>query len=687
MFFLLFRPVKVSGGSLTAFLLFISFLMFGEERLDTTKTYSIREFTVTELYRTSEVRSSAPLQILSSKKIEQLNVLQVSDAVKYFSGVSVKDYGGIGGLKTVAVRSLGAAHTAVSYDGIPISDVQTGQIDIGRFSLDNVDMLSLNNGQSDNIFQPARLFASASVLNIRTLCPQFEAGKSLKGKISLKAGSFGLINPAFRVQTRINRIFSTSLSGEWLSANGNYPYLLQYSYLGDGITSEEVRVNTDVQNLRLEGALYANPSATESGYVKAYYYQSQRGLPGATILYNENAFSSQNLSDNTFFTQAHYEKDISNFLSIQLNAKYNNGYIHYTDSAYLNDAGKMESTYRQYEYYGSFALLYRAFQHLSFSFSTDGIINRMTADFETDALNDAFAQPVRYQLLSVVAAKYVTNQVLATASLLGTMVNEAVKVGDAGDNHRRLSPYVSISYQPFKQQDLRFRAFYKNIFRLPTFNDLYYSRVGNAALRPETTDQLNIGLTYSAAFGKWMPLLSVTVDGYRNYVKDKIVALPTKNIFIWSMLNVGRVQVDGLDLTAETSIFPWKNTGFVLGGTYTYLRAIDVTTPEGNTYGHQVPYTPRVSGSGKIGIETPWVNLSYAVLWSGHRYGGYQNFSENRLPGYADHSIAASRDFTLKDKTIAVNVEALNLLDQNYAIVKWFPMPGRSLRATIAVKF
>jgi outer membrane cobalamin receptor len=687
MFFQLFRLVKVSGGSLLAFFLLISFQMFGEERLDTTKVYSIREFTVTEQCRTSETRSSAPLQILSSKKIEQLNVLHVSDAVKYFSGVSVKDYGGIGGLKTVAVRSLGAAHTAVSYDGIPISDVQTGQIDIGRFSLDNVDMLSLNNGQSDNIFQPARLFASASVLNIRTLSPQFEGGNSLKGKVSLKAGSFGLINPTFWLQNKINAVFSTSLSGEWLSANGKYPYLLHYSYLDDGITSEEVRVNTDVQNLRLEGTLYANLSATESGYVKAYYYQSRRGLPGATILYNENAFSSQRLSDNTFFTQAHYEKDFSNIFSMQLNTKYNRAYVHYTDSAYQNDVGKMESTYRPYEYYGSFALLYRSFQHLSFSFSTDGFVNRMTADFETDALNEAFAQPVRYQLLSVVAAKYVTNRLLATASVLGTVVNETVKMGNAGDNHRRLSPYVSVSFQPFIQQDLRLRAFYKNIFRLPTFNDLYYSRVGNTELHPETTDQLNLGMTYSVAFGKWMPLLSVTVDGYHNYVKDKIVALPTKNIFIWSMLNVGKVQVDGLDITAETSVFPWENIGLVLGGTYTYQRALDVTTPGGNTYGHQVPYTPRVSGSGKIGIDTPWLNIAYAVLWSGHRYGGYQNFAENRLPGYADHSIAASRDFSLKDKMIAVNVEVLNLLDKNYAIVKWFPMPGRSLRATVAVKF
>ena len=45
----------------------------------------------------------------------------------------MKDYGGLGGLKTISIRNLGAAHTAVSYDGIAVSNSQAGQIDIGRF--------------------------------------------------------------------------------------------------------------------------------------------------------------------------------------------------------------------------------------------------------------------------------------------------------------------------------------------------------------------------------------------------------------------------------------------------------------------------------------------------------------------------------------------------------------------------
>lgn len=664
-----------------------SLVIFADGRPDTTKTYEISEVTVTEQYRNTEVRASAPLQILSAKQIDKLNSLLVSDAVKYFSGVTVKDYGGIGGLKTVSVRSLGAAHTAVSYDGITLTDCQTGQIDVGRFSLDNVDMLSLNNGQSDNIFQPARMFASSALLNIRTLSPKFGNNRTLNGKASLKSGSFGLLNPSFLLQQKLSSKFAATLSAEWLSANGEYPYLLQHSYLGDGSTSNEIRKNSDVQNIRIECALHANFSENQSGYLKAYFYHSERGLPGGTILYNEGAFTSQRMWDKTFFVQSHYENHFSKLLSLQLNAKYHHGYLHYSDTVVLNSVGYEESIFRQNEYYASAALLYKAFSNFSFSFSTDASVNNMFAEFENEALTESFAKPVRYSLLSVLAAKYVSENVLATASLLSTLVTETVENGTAADNRNRLSPYVSVTYKPFNKYDLRLRAFYKNIFRLPSFNDLYYARIGNADLRPESTNQFNLGVTYALSPAKWLPLLSVTTDVYRNHVKDKIVAMPTKNLFKWSMLNLGKVEITGLDFTVETSILATKKLSFVLGGTYTYQRALDATSSNESTYGHQIPYTPRISGSGRFAVETPWVDVAYSLLWSGKRYALFQNYAENRLPGYSDHSISASRSFKLKDKTLSVSAEALNLLNENYAIVKWFPMPGRSIRGTVSLKF
>ncbi|MDR0728806.1 MAG: Plug domain-containing protein, partial [Prevotellaceae bacterium] len=76
-----------------------------------------------------------PVQTLSGEALQRLSTYSVADALRYFSGVQIKDYGGIGGLKTVNIRSLGTNHVGVFYDGIAIGNAQNGQVDMGRFSL------------------------------------------------------------------------------------------------------------------------------------------------------------------------------------------------------------------------------------------------------------------------------------------------------------------------------------------------------------------------------------------------------------------------------------------------------------------------------------------------------------------------------------------------------------------------
>ena len=643
---------------------------------DSTKIHDLEEVVVTTSHKGKETRATAPLQILTGEALEGLNAIQVADAVKHFSGVMVKDYGGIGGLKTVSVRSLGASHTAVSYDGIAVSDVQNGQIDISRFSLDNVDMVSLSNGQSDQIFQPARQYASAAVLNITTMAPQFEKS-AVNGKVQMKGGSFGLINPTLYVAGRLNKHLSMTASSEWMSAHGRYPYVMNY---GDS-TSIEMRENTDVENLRTEMALYGSDSV-QSGYVKGYYYQSERGLPGATIFYNTLNFSNQRIWDRSAFVQGHYERNFDNIEALQLNAKYNYSFTHYLDPMYLGSEGKDESRYTQNEYYLSGAVMYRPFPCLSFNLSQDAIINTLSADLVD------FASPTRYLSLTAIAAKYVNNWMTATASVLLTAVEDKVENGNAAEQRFKASPYASVAFKPIEREDFRIRVFYKNIFRLPTFNDLYYGKVGNRDLLPETTNQYNIGVTYQRAITKYVPLLSVACDVYHNDVRNKIVAYPTKNIYTWTMLNYGRVSITGLDFTGNIKVAPCEDLTITLGATYTYNRALNVTNPADRDYRHQIPYTPRISGSGKAGIKTPWFSLNYSLVWSGHRYAVNQNYTENRVEGYFDHSLSASHEFDIKNEhKIGVNIECLNLTNVNYCVVRYFPMPGRSWRGTLYWKF
>ena len=154
--------------------------------------------------------------------------------------------------------------------------------------------------------------------------------------------------------------------------------------------------------------------------------------------------------------------------------------------------------------------------------------------------------------------------------------------------------------------------------------------MGNTKLRPENARQYNVGLTYSKNVCPFLPYLSATIDAYYNKVTDKIIAYPTKNLAVWSMRNLGEVEIKGIDATGSLSLQPWERIRINLSSNYTYQQALDITnsdptTEAGRTYKHQIAYTPRVSGSGQAGIETPWINFSYSFLFSGKRY--VQNLS------------------------------------------------------------
>ena len=150
------------------FMLVLFFATASAQERDTMPERRIDEVTVSAHRMPRQLTATVPVQAISGEKIKTLGLQNIADAVRRFAGTTVRDYGGIGGMKTVSVRSLGAHHITISYNEVAVSNCQAGQIDIGRFSLDNVSMLSLSVGQEEDLLRSARMAASAAVLSIRT---------------------------------------------------------------------------------------------------------------------------------------------------------------------------------------------------------------------------------------------------------------------------------------------------------------------------------------------------------------------------------------------------------------------------------------------------------------------------------------------------------------------------------------
>lgn len=633
----------------------------------------VDEVTVTAGRSPIRVSAAAPVQSLSGQSIAELGIQNIADAVRRFAGTNVRDYGGIGGLKTVSVRNMGAAHTGVSYDGAPVSNCQAGQVDIGRFSLDNVSMLSLAIGQDENLLQPARLYASAAVLNIVTNTPQFDNGRRSVFDFQIKGGSFGYVSPMLRWWQKIGNRVRTSVDGSFMRADGNYPFTLVN---GKHVTRER-RSNSAIDSWHGEANVYCDMPGGGDLQVKGYYYYSKRGLPGAVTFYNP--VSTETLWDKNGFVQAKFGKEFSTKWRFQALGKYNYGWNR--DREYGNQfaGGVYQAVHTQHEYYLSASAEYRPVAGLSVALAQDGIVNRLNSTMGECPF------PTRYTSLTALSARWRRGSLTLNGNLTATCITEHVKAGSAPEDVRRLSPGLSVSVQPWRGEMLFVRGVYKSTFRTPSFNDLYYDRLGNRSLRPERANEYDLGVTWSRPLLPAMDYFSITVDGYFNDVDDKIVAFPTT--YAWKMVNFGKVHVTGLDLTLATAFSLPRGINLALSAAYTWQKALDKTDPESKNYKAQLPYTPEHSGNMAVTLKTPWCTLGYSLVGVGKRYFIAQNISANEIDGYVEQTLTLGHEFSLRGCRLGLRGEFINLADKQYDVIKFYPMPGRSWRVVANVKF
>lgn len=638
----------------------------------------------------STYKEVIPAQKLSGEELKTLNSFSVADAIRYFSGVQIKDYGGIGGLKTVNVRSLGTNHVGVFYDGIQLGNAQNGQIDLGKFSLDNIEEISLYNGQKSDILQTAKDYGSSGSVYLRSRSPRFEYGKKQNLKAVIKTGSFDLINPSVLYEYKINNDLSASINGEYIKSSGKYKF--RYKRVLPG-TSEvmydttAVRQNGDIESIRLEAGLYGLLSQGHWKW-KNYFYNSERGMPGAIV--NNRWMNPQRQWDRSFFTQASLQKAFGNNYELQANAKYTHDYMRYLNP----DTTLMliDNSFRQQDLYASLANRYTILPNWDVSLSTDIQYNTLTSDMA------GFIFPKRLTTLVALASAVEIGKVKVQGSALGTFVNERTDRGTTDDgesiksapNKKEFTPALFASYKPFSNHNFNIRAFYKNIFRMPTLNDLYYTDIGNANLKPEFTHQYNLGFQYSKSFkNRLVKQADFQADGYYNEITNKIVAIPKgSGQYRWMMMNYGYVEIRGVDIATSALLEPYKDLFINLKLTYTYQKAQDFTERiseelQQTTYGGQIAYIPWHNGSAIASINYKSWQLNYSFIYVGERYHSSANIRENYEQPWYTNDMALIKNIEYKKMKMRVSAEVNNLLSQDYEVVLNYPMPKRNYKLSL----
>lgn len=643
---------------------------------------SLHELIVTTR-RPWEPTEIIPVQTLAGEELRRLSSNSVADALRYFSGVQVKDYGGVGGIKTVNIRSMGTNHTGVVYDGVALGNAQNGQIDLGQFSLDNMEALSLYNGQKSQILQPARDFGNAGTIYMRTAVPQFKDDETYHARATVRTGSFDLINPSALVQLKLSRRVSASLSAEWLNSSGKYKFRYRRVNPAGEVAYDTTatRQNGDINATRLEASVFGKTSHG-NWMAKAYNYNSERGIPGAIV--NNVWRRGERIWDTNSFIQGHWRATYGRWTTLA-NAKYAFYRTHYVNND--DKQIKVDNLYRQREVYVSTANQYDIIPgKWEVSASYDFMFNSLDADVYD------FVRPERYSNLLSAATAITLGRFKGQASALVTFVRDMLEEVQDPPTKHVFTPAVYASYafvdcKTERGSDmLSLRAFYKRSFRMPTFNDLYYADMGNSKLNPERVTQYNVGIVYDhARRHSLLSSIKFSADGYYNKVHDKIVAYPKGQQFRWTMLNLGLVDIRGVDISAAATVTPRRDMDITLRLQYTWQRAIDITNPEDNYYRDQIPYIPHHSGSAIANIAWRRWNLNYSFIYVGERYNQQENIRYNYTQPWYTSDVSLTRDFTLGKVGLRATVEVNNLLSQDYDVIINYPMPKRNYRFTLTV--
>lgn len=609
-----------------------------------------------------------------------------ADAVRQFTGLQLKDYGGVGGLKTVNVRSLGSEHVGVYVDGIAMDQAQNMQVDLGRLSTWAFGEISLYHGQKNEPLQTAKEYGSASALHFTTMAP---AENRFRARVS--GGSFGSLSTGLMLERRLGSRLSLRTLAEYTRTDGDYRYRLSGYREREGewkrFDSTLVRENGDLQSLSANADLFFHDGRSQ-GRIGVRYYGSERGLPGPVVRRADPfPLSADRQKDHNLSLQGRWDfSGHSSVYRLTLRGKLSDDYTRYATHPERNPmALPYDNYYRQRAGYLS-ASQRVCLGEVVFSLATDLQYNTLDSDV------GQFVHPSRLTTYTAAAVTWFPGSVRASASLLHTFANDRFDREAGGftrENATRsaFSPFVRLEY--LFPRHFTVSAFAKRSYRMPSFNDLYYTYIGNADLRPEDARQLSAALSYDSGVG--MPgerpwRVRARIEAYHNRVLDKIVALPTASQFRWTMLNFGKVDIDGAELEGEIVIprlvreISWNVTA-----RYTFQRAVNREAPFA---GNQIPYIPLHSGSVSATISWNGWRVDWTSSFTGLRYSMAANTPDYEVAPYSLSDLRLEKRFggsRFPECTLRLSLN--NVFGSRYEIVQHYPMPGRHLIAGVELSF
>lgn len=249
---------------------------------------------------------------------------------------------------------------------------------------------------------------------------------------------------------------------------------------------------------------------------------------------------------------------------------------------------------------------------------------------------------------------------------------------------------------------LQVKVSYEKAYRLPTIEEMFGDEdleMGDIGIKPESSDNLNLNLSYNRTFGKH----SVYVDGgliYRNtknYIQRNIADL-SGGKYAATYINYGKVLTKGYNISARYGFGKWLS----IGGNFTQMNVRDnmktsISSSAANlAYGERMPNLPYMFADSDVSFywrglwkkgNTLTVSYDNQYLHSFTYYSS--NLGSNKgdyvVPSQFSHNLALS--YSLRNGRYNFSFECRNFTNEklydNFSLQK----AGRAFYGKVRIHF
>lgn len=560
----------------------------------------------------------ASVSIITRQDIVHLQAQSLPDVLRGVAGLTISNSGGAGKATSVHLRGTNADHVLVLVDGIKVGSATTGTASFQDIPVAQIERIEIVRGSR------ASLYGSEAIGGVIQIFTR-KGGGALTPSFSATAGSYGTFNSMFGLSGGGEQgWFNTKLNQQGTSGFN----ACRGSLVAGCFVNEPDKDGYHNLSLGLRGGYRFDNGVTAD--FNALQANSASKSDGSIFAGNETKAAQQVLGGSAYFAateQWHMtlrggrSQDNSDLF---FNGLYIDRYNTQRDSmAWQNDI----------------ALDSRQLISAGLDYQQDRIESRR-----------AYAKAAR------------SNRALF-GQYQGDFGAHSLQASLRRDSNQQFGGHdtAGLGYGYAINDTMRLTASYGTAFKAPTFNQLYYPGFGSAALRPELSRSMEVGVAGHGTFGKW------SLNAYQTNITD-LIGFDAS----FTPVNINTARLNGLEGQLQTQLADWD-----INGTLTLQDPRQTSgVNQGKLLNRRATETMRI----EVARDSGAYRFAGSLYAEGRRFDDLANTGTKRLGGYGLLDVRAEYRIA---QGWSMQGRIDNLLDKRYETAQFYNQAGRGLYFTL----